>query len=105
MQLIFGKEHAEQLKEKYTVLDLETITKDGVTLDVYCVVPADVINVVELPNLEHNIKMHNHFVDALKNKHYKVCQDLHEHLIGKFGGELDSFYEEIIKRISNELHN
>lgn len=102
MQLIFNKEHADQLREKYTVLELETITKDGVTLDVFCVIPADVINIAELPDLEHNIRLHNHFVDALKEKNYKICRDLYEHLLGKFGGEIDSFYEEIIKRINNE---
>lgn len=106
MQLIFNKQHAEELREKYTVLELETLTKDGVTLDVFCVIPADVINLGDLPHMEHHITLHNHFVQALKDKNYKVCLDLQEHLVGKFGGEVDSFYEEIIKRINDEqLHN
>ncbi len=101
MQLIFDKEHAAQLREKYTVLDLETITKDGVTLDVFCVIPADKINLGELTQLEHNTKLHNHFVQAFKDGNYNVCKDLHEHLMGKFGGEVDTFYDEIIGRIQS----
>lgn len=104
MQLIFDKESATALADKYTVLELETITKDGVTLDVFCVISADNINLGDLPQMEHHIKLHNHFVEALKTKDYKVCNDLYEHLMGKFGGELDSFYEEIIKRINQEQH-
>jgi len=101
MQLIFNREDAEALREQHTVLELETITKDGVTLDVFCLVPADKINLSELAQLNHNVKLHQTFVDCFKNKEYKVCRDLYEHLIGKFGGEVDSFYDEIIKRIVN----
>lgn len=101
MQLIFGHETAAQLREQHTVLELESVTKDGVTLDVYCLVPADKINLVELPQLEHNAKLHQAFVDAYKAHDYKICQDLFEHLVGKFGGEVDTFYHEIINRISS----
>jgi hypothetical protein len=99
MQLIFGHDNAEQLREQHTILELESVTKDGVTLDVYCLVPADKINLVELPQLEHNRKLHQAFVDAYKSQDFKICRDLHEHLLGKFGGEVDSFYTEIINRI------
>ena len=58
-------------------------------------------NLSELAQLSHNIKLHQTFVDCFQKKEYKVCRDLYEHLIGKFGGEVDSFYDEIIKRIVN----
>jgi hypothetical protein len=99
MQLIFGHETAAQLREQHTVLELETVTKDGVTLEVYCVVPADRINLFELSQLEHNVKLHQAFVDAYKEQNYKLCQDLSAHIIGKFGGEVDTFYQEILGRI------
>lgn len=102
MQLIFNRKSAEELGDKYTILELETFDVEGQLLEVFCVIPADKINLTELPQLEHNIKLHNHFVQALKDKDYKVCIDLQEHLMGKFGGEVDTFYEEIIKRINNE---
>ena len=102
MELIFNRETAEALGDKYTILELETFDVEGKLLEVFCLIPAEKINLGELPDLEHNVKLHNHFVDALKTKNYKVCQDLQEHLMGKFGGEVDSFYEEIIKRIQLE---
>lgn len=99
MQLIFNRQDAEELREQYTVLELETITKDGVTLDVFCLVPADSINLSELAQLDHHVKLHQAFVDAFKIKDFKVCRDLYEHLMGRFGGELDTFYNEIVQRI------
>lgn len=99
MQLIFGHDTAAQLREQHTVLELETIDADGMDLEVYCVIPADKINLVELPQLEHNAKLHQAFVDAYKLQDFKLCKDLVEHLIGKFGGEVDTFYQEILDRI------
>mgnify|MGYP003352943437 CR=1 FL=1 len=98
MQLIFDRNIAEQLKQRYTVLELETIEKDGVKVDVFCVVPAEKIALTEITTIDHTTKLHNEFVSAIKRNDQKLCRDLYVHLIGKFGGELDSFYEEIIKR-------
>lgn len=99
MQLIFGKDNADALRDRYTVLELETLTVGEQTLDVYCVVPAEKIALTEISTVEQSTKLHNEFVSGLRNKNYKLCSDLYVHLIGKFGGELDSFYEEIAKRI------
>ena len=99
MQIIFGKENAEKLREKYTVLDLETIAVEGKDLEVYCLIPADKIALPDLPQLENWIKLHNDFLSGYKTKQYNYCRQCIEYLMGKFGGEVDSFYEEILKRI------
>ena len=101
MQIIFSRAVAQELQSQHTVLELETITKDGVTVEAFCVVPADRINLAELPQLEHNCKLHQAFVDAYKTQDYKICNDLYPHLLGRFGGELDTFYQEIVRRIVN----
>lgn len=101
MQVIFGKENADKLRDKYTVLELETFDVEGKQLQTYCVIPAEKIAFSDINMLEHYTKMHDVFVDAVKAKNYKLCEDLYEHLIGKFGGELDSFYDEIKKRNSS----
>lgn len=100
MDLIFGRENAEMLRDRYTVVELETVEKDGVTLDVFCVIPAERIALGEIANIEHTTKLHNEFVDAVKRKDTKFINELSVHLMGKFGGELDSFYEEILKRFN-----
>ena len=102
MQLIFGRENAEKLREKYTVLDLETLpTEDARTLEVYCLIPAEKMPISELPDLETYITLHNEFLRGYQEQQFNYCRQSAEYLIGKFGGEVDSFYEEIIKRIDS----
>jgi len=100
MQIIFGRENAEKLREKYTVLDLETLEKDGHTLEVFCLIPGDKISIGDLPQLENWVKLHHDFLNGLAKKEYSYCKQCIEHLTGKFGGEVDSFYAEIAKRIA-----
>lgn len=99
MEIIFGRANAEKLREKYTVLDLETVVKDGVSLEVFCLIPADKISLTEMPQMENWVKLHNDFLNGYHTKQYKFCRHCVEHLMGKFGGEVDTFYDEIIRRI------
>lgn len=102
MQLIFGREVAQQLREKYTVLELETIDVEGKPLDVFCVIPAEKIAFADVSEVAHQIKLHDTFVSGVKAKDYKLCSDLYIHVLGKFGGEVDSFYEEMLKKFALE---
>lgn len=103
MQIVFGNEVADQLKDRYTILELETFDVEGQQVAAYCVVPAEKINLGEMPMLENNIKLHNEFLSALRSNDQKLCTDLSEHLFGKFGGELDSFYQEILNRFETKI--
>lgn len=102
MDIIFGRDNAEVLREKYTVLDLETITVDDVELEVFCLIPADKISLGDLPQLEQWVTLHNDFLQGYATKQYDYCRQCIEHLMGKFGGEVDTFYEEILRRIDQE---
>jgi len=102
MQIIFNKDAADQLQDTHTVLELETFDVEGQTLHAFCVVPADKIPLTEFSQLSVYKQFHTAFVDALRKKDRKLCEDLAEHLMGKFGGELDTFYEEILKRFALE---
>lgn len=103
MQVIFSRPAAEQLKERYTVLELETFLVEGTVLETFCVVPAEKMNLGDLPNLDSHIKMHGELIEQLKVKNYQFCADAIEHLMGKFGGELDSFYEIVLERCNKNV--
>ena len=101
MEIIFGRENADQLREKYTVLDLETVTaEDGREMEVFCLVTVEKIGLEELPNLDSWVALHNEFLKGYADKQYDFCLQCIGHLMGKFGGELDSFYTVISDRIS-----
>jgi hypothetical protein len=65
-------------------------------------VPQEAISLQELPMLDKQVDLHNQFVHHLKKKDYAFCRAAAEHLIGKFGGELDSFYTTVLERENQE---
>lgn len=97
MQIVFGEQTARELGEKYTVLELDTVQTANGVLHPYCVVPMEQI-ALDMANLEHDVSLHNKFVQAIKDNDVKLCLDLSDHLIGKFGGEVDTFYEIVVQR-------
>ena len=100
MQIIFGRDNAEKLKDRYTVLDLETIEKDGTTIEVFCLIPGDKISIGDLPQLDQWTTLHAEFIKGYQTQQYNYCRQCIDHLMGKFGGEVDTFYEEILRRIN-----
>jgi hypothetical protein len=97
MQIIWDPTVVDQLRKSQTILELETFQVEDKSLTAYCVLPADkVLN--ELSTLDHYMGLHNGFVQALKENNQQLCNELAEHLLGRFGGELDSFYNEIVAR-------
>ena len=99
MNIIFGRENAEKLREKYTVLDLEKLVVEDKEVEVFCLIPAEKIALPDLPQLENWTKLHNDFLKGYYTKQYDYCRQCIEHLTGKFGGEVDCFYSIILERI------
>jgi hypothetical protein len=101
MFIFFGDETAEKLKENYIILPLEKFEKDGKTMRAYCVVPGDKISIAELPNIPLYKNLHSQLIDKFEQQDFKTAKDTIELLLGKFGGELDSFYQEITKKLNS----
>lgn len=98
MHIIIGTETAEALKENYTVLELESFEKNGQTITAYCVV--DQVPIMELPLIEYHCKLHEDFLIEYKKGNYPYCIEAATHLRGKFNGDLDSFYDELLARVT-----
>ena len=100
MHIILGEEAADRLRENYTILELETFEHQGKLVPSYCVIDSDALPVLELPQLEQFKNLHGEFIKEYNKQNFKFCVDAAEHLKGRFGGELDSFYDEILDRIT-----
>jgi hypothetical protein len=97
MQIIWSQEAADRLSSSQTVLELETFAVHDDIVKTFCVVPAEkVIN--EITILSANVELHKEFIQALTERNYSKMLPLAKMLLGRFGGELDSFYEEMIER-------
>ena len=97
MNIIF-KENSAEIREKYTVLDLDTFSlPDGSTHTVCCVV--ENIPIAELAETESLKDLHANLIENYAKKDWNYCEQAIEQLVGKWGGDVDSFYVELQKRV------
>ena len=104
MQIIWNRTAAESLRTNQTVLELETFPVGDQTITAYCVVPAERV-FPDITRLENLKELHQAFITALNEKNYQLCQDIAPNLVGSFAGELDSFYQAILDKITNATDN
>lgn len=101
MIVIFEKELAETLKDKTTILELDTFMENGLTSPVtaFAVMAVEDIPLAEISNLENSTKLHNTMLFEYKNRRFEYCIQALEHLKGKWAGKLDTFYDVFEERI------
>ena len=98
MHIIFGTETAQQLRDKYTVLELDTVPGPGdIPVTAYCVLEASHV-VMEMASLAENVRLHDELIEAIRNEDSSVIDTYVSRLSGYFGGELDSFYAIVLDR-------
>lgn len=104
MLVVFGKDAAEKLKERMTILELDTFMQQGLDEPVtaYAVIEMQDIPIQELAQLENMTILHNTMWVEYRRRNFNFCLNAMEHLYGKWNNVLDSFYDAFSKRI-NEL--
>lgn len=103
MHIIFGKEQADELSSKYTVLELDTfqLGENGPIVTAYCTV--ETIPLEELAKLEDNKNQHQHLMINYRGRAWQDCLTAIDQLKGKWRGELDSFYDDLRDRVVGHL--
>ena len=99
MNIILGRENVEQAQEKYTVLELDTLIINGAAdpVTAYCLI--EQVPIDQIAGIDQFRDLHNNLMKNYRLRNWKFCEDAIEHLRGKWGGELDSFYLELYQRI------
>lgn len=105
MNIIFGRDQAALLSEKYTVLELDTIriASDGPELVAFCVIES--IPILDMPKVDNMKKLHANLLIEYRKQNWNYCEQALEHLVGCWGHELDSFYDNLRTRINNYKDN
>lgn len=105
MHIIFGKENAELASKKYTVLELDTFRfgTDGPEITAYCTV--ENIPLDEFSNLVETIAQHQHLLINYRGRAWNDCLIGIDQLMGKWRGELDTFYDDLRTRVQNNMSN
>jgi hypothetical protein len=101
IKIIFGKENAQTIGERITLLELDTFFQPGLKEPVtaYAVVEATDIPMNEIAVMQNHVELHNTMMKEYRKKNWSYVEQAVEHLIGKWNGRVDSFYEILSKRI------
>lgn len=100
MHIILTDENANHLKSKYTLLELDRVklTPDQDPVTAYCVL--EEIPFEELPKIEEFKNLHIKLMENYRKRNWNFCEQAIEHLHGRWGGQCNSFYDEISQRIA-----
>jgi hypothetical protein len=101
MNIIFGTEMAQQAQDRYTVLELDTfnLVPTDQVVTAYCLV--ETVPITEMPAVASLQELHSNLMTEYRKQNWRYCEDAIEHLTGKWGGELNSFYTELYQRIQS----
>ena len=99
MNIIIGEENAQQLEDKYTLLELDQLRLDPESepVSAYCVL--ENIPIEELPQLEEFADLHHKMIENYRKQNWSYCEQAIDHLCGRWGGTVDSFYSDLLTRI------
>lgn len=99
MNIMFGDSLTDEIKSRYTVLQLDTFYFASIeqTRVAYCLI--ETVPITEMIRIDKNIELHNNLLRNYVLKNWNYCIDAIEHLKGRWNGELDSFYDSILQRV------
>lgn len=93
MNIIFDSTLAAELKEKYTVLELDTIMQPALNAPVVLHAVVENINLFDLPSITFYKETHENMIAAYKSGDWETAIDLLKILKGQWSGEMDQFYD------------
>lgn len=101
MHIILGDQITAEVADKYIVLELDSFEiagRDG-TVSAFCLV--ENVPLQELPQADQFRDLHAQMIRNYRAGNWKFCEDALGHLMGRWNGEVDSFYKDLQCRLSN----
>ena len=84
MLVVFGKETADKLRDRMTILELDTFMQPGLNEPVtaYAIIEIEDIPLPEIPQLENMTTLHNTMWVEYRAGRFNFCEHAMEHLRG-----------------------
>jgi hypothetical protein len=79
------------------------MVKENRTDTAYCVV--EKIPLTEFTTLDAYKKIHSDLVQYYKQRQWEYCENAIEGLMGRWNGELDTFYTDLLRRVMGYKEN
>jgi len=96
------EEDIKPVADRYLVLELDTFRIKGKEIPSWCIVDAGDVGLADMTELAHFKEQHENLIRNYKKGDLNFVEQMVEHLKGKFGGNLDSFYTELYSRTQQE---
>ena len=104
MNIILGEDAVKELESKHIILELDAIKfPNGKVMTAYCVV--DKPGLPDFMNLENLKNMHAGLVRNYRLRRWDYCLDAISHLLGSWGGDVDTFYINLKNRVEEYKRN
>ena len=98
MNIIRGNQR-HLVPDSYTVLELDTVeTATGTRETADCVI--ENIPLQDFPVLDAYVRVHHDLMEAYRDQDWQYCESAITGLVGRWNGELDSFYQDLQERVS-----
>ena len=98
MKIIFNQD-VSRLGDKFILLELDSFIdqEKNQLVPAYCLI--EQIPMDEYATLEAYKETHHNLLCYYRQRHWTYCEHAIEKLMGKWNGELDSFYSNLLERI------
>lgn len=96
MQVIFDEKLVPKLRERYTVLELDTIMQPNMSFPVRLYAVIEKIGMQDIPILEELKELHAQLISHYKSGEWHLVPHAVEPLMGHWQQELDSFYLSVL---------
>ena len=105
MNIILGtSEQINQLEQRYVILELDTFLLPGSDQPVVSWCILDDMTPAELAQTDMYRDLHQNLMKNYRARDWNFCEQAIEHLKTQWHGQLDSFYKELLERISVFKH-
>lgn len=104
MNIIFGSA-VKEIPDSYTILELDTfrLPNSSEPVPFYCLV--EKIPLGDFATIEHWKKIHNDVLRLYKQRQWNYCEQALQGLMGKWNGEVDTFYQSLLDRVKEYQEN
>lgn len=101
MNIILGKENVENIQDKHIVLELDSFYLQGSSDPVTAYGIVEKLPIEQISSADQFKELHNNMMKNYRLRNWKYVEDALEHLVGKWFGEYDTFYNELSRRVQS----
>lgn len=99
MNIILGDINQSEISDKYIILTLDTFKISGADEPVKSFCILEDIPIADLMQVEALRDLHENLIKNYGLRNWNYCEQALEHLMGRWDGQIDSFYENLSQRV------